>query len=178
MLKIRKAAGFWDWQRIRWLYKRAFPKNERKPISAIKNLTKQGLGDVFVIDDGGFLGFATTMEAGDRVLLDYFAIKKSCRGKGFGGLALKRIKELFKDKRLVVEIERADIPSSDQKTRKARKRFYLNQGLVCTGITVVLFGVRMELLAANGTVTFEEYKDIYLTCAGSKIAKNVVLDEG
>ena len=82
MLKIRKAAGFWDWQRIRWLYKRAFPKNERKPISAIKNLTKQGLGNVFVIEDGGFLGFASIGFLSSYDIIPSLLSSEMCKPRG------------------------------------------------------------------------------------------------
>ena len=79
---------------IFYLYRTAFPQNERKPFSRITSMVKEGRADLWTIRrDGKFAGFAATVNGPDIVLLDYFAVKKSFRGLGVGSEALKLLIE-------------------------------------------------------------------------------------
>ena len=158
--------------RLRMLYKKAFPREERKPFSIIMNMKKRGKTDVWYFEDNGiFLGLATTINGEDKVLIDYFAVAESKRGHGNGGRMLKALIEYYSPRGVFLEIE---IPYEDSKNyseRVRRKEFYLRAGLTEMGTKAKLFGVDMELLGTGFSMTFDEYRAFYLENYG-KFAYN------
>lgn len=165
-----------DWISLYRLYLTAFPKCERKPVWLILSMCRKGTAEVLSIDDGRFLGLVITVLQGDKVLLDYFAVKSCERGGGIGSRALELIRQRYTDKRLLLEIETPDPLAENNADRLRRKSFYLRNGLSDTGIRVSLFGVAMELLTFGQDISFEEYLDIYRLAVGSKRAENNVTE--
>ena len=84
-MEKRQAKGFFDSIRIKKLYKISFPRAERKPYSVIKQMQKEGRGDLWVYEDQGkFLGFATTINGANAVLADIFLQQiPSCSNRCF-----------------------------------------------------------------------------------------------
>ena len=147
-----------DWLRIYLLYRRAFPREERKPFAIIRKMCKEGRTDVWLAKAGGrFAGLATTIN-GDVVLLDYLAVHPKLRSRGVGTAMVQAL--LTRYERLFVEIEAAD--RDDPTGEKARRKaFYLRNGLEEMHVTAILFGVRMELLGRNCSLDFDAYRAFY-----------------
>lgn len=172
---LKAPVSFWDWHKIKKLYMKAFPLNERKPFKLIKHKAAGSETDVWMLDeDGEFLGLAITMNADDLVLLDYFAIHEKKRGGGAGSRALKLLQEQYAGKRFFLEIESVYEEEKDIAMRKRRKSFYLRNGLTEIGIMAKLFGVNMELLGFGCKVSFEEYRGLYRRIYGTWAEKNVI----
>ncbi len=156
-----------DWEHIRRLYLEAFPKCERKPFFLIRHIHRKGAADVWVIrEEERFAGFAITLNSGDLVLLDYYAILPEFRSKGIGTQALRQLCTHYRDRRFFLEIESVyeDAPNHEERVR--RKRFYLAAGLSELRIAVNVFGTNMELLGAGCTLTYEEYLSVYRASFG------------
>lgn len=172
---IRKPRTLRDWWRIRHLYGRAFPDSERKPFAIIRRMYRQGRTDVWLAEtDGHFAGLAATINGSDTVLLDYFAVPEKLRGQGVGSAFLQAL--LVRYQGLFVEIEAAD--QEDPTGEKARrKQFYLRNGMAEMGVTVILFGVRMELLGCGCCLDFDGYRDFYRTHYNAWAAEHVVRPE-
>ncbi|MBQ8199003.1 MAG: GNAT family N-acetyltransferase [Lachnospiraceae bacterium] len=174
-MKLRNPDTKADWKAIKQLYRSAFPLNEKKPFWLIKSKYEKGQADVWVIEkENSFAGMAITMNGGDLVLLDYFAVCADKRSGGIGGEALKSLQEKYSDRRFFLEIESVDKPSPKLPERLRRKKFYLTNGMQEMGVNVKLFGVDMELLGYNCAVSFEEYRNLYLNTYGNWAARNVV----
>ncbi len=174
-MKLRNPDTKADWKAIKQLYRSAFPLNEKKPFWLIKSKYEKGQADVWVIEkENSFAGMAITMNGGDLVLLDYFAVCADKRSGGIGGEALKSLQEKYSDRRFFLEIESVDKPSPKLPERLRRKKFYLANGMQEMGVNVKLFGVDMELLGCNCAVSFEEYRNLYLNTYGNWAARNVV----
>lgn len=172
---LKEPTSWWDWHKIKKLYMKAFPLNERKPFYLIKQKAAGSESDVWMLDQGGeFMGLAITMNADDLVLLDYFAIHENKRGGGYGSKALKKLREYYDGKRFFLEIESVYEEAEDIEIRKRRKNFYLRNGLIEIGIIAKLFGVNMELLGFGCRVSFEEYRGLYRRIYGTWAEKNVV----
>ena len=174
-MKLKKATTLKDWKKIRKLYMSAFPACERKPLSVIRYKQHKKAADVWVVEDEGeFVGLAITMNGLDLVLLDYFAIDDFKRGKGYGSKALKLLQETYADYRFFLEIERTDVEAENIEERKRRKSFYLQNGMMELKVHAVLFGVEMELLGYQCKVSFEEYRNLYVSNYGNLARKNVI----
>lgn len=162
-MRLIKADSFLKIWRIKGLYRAAFPKCERKPFKIIREMQRRGKTDLWYFEeDGKFLGMASTINGSGLILLDYFAVRKDLRGKGYGKRMLKAFIESYEGMGVFGEIETTLVDCPDIEKRKRRKNFYLSVGLSPMGVEVNLFGVRMELIGINTPpLTFEEYRNFY-----------------
>ena len=161
-LTLSRPQSLWQWLKIYSLYRSAFPRCERKPFSMIVKMTRLGKTDTwYCTDQGKFVGIAITINGDDAILLDYFAMDKSLRNSGYGSALLQALIRQYAPKTLFGEIETEFEQCEDLELRKRRKQFYLRNGLKEMGVMVYLFGVKMELLTSDRTMTFEEYRDFY-----------------
>ena len=173
-MEMTQAKGRIQWMRISRLYRQAFPKNERKPLSIIKRNQKLGKSDVWYFEeDGKFLGLATTVNGRGPVLVDYFAVVKGSRDKGHGGEMLDALIHHYRNRGFFGEIELAEEGAPDFIQRSRRKQFYLRHGLVPQKVYVDLFGVEMEVLAIGCEMDFEAYYSFYCENIGEIARKNV-----
>lgn len=159
---------------LKQLYMTSFPKYERKPFRLMQALEKCGKMEILCISDSkNFCGLVITASYKDLVLIDYFAISEELRGKGIGSQSIELIRERYKGKRLFLEIESTLKESSNMDERKKRKNFYLRNKLSESGISVLLFGVEMELLTFGEQVTYEEYRNLYKHLIGNIVSNKI-----
>lgn len=176
-LTLRAPSRPLDWLRIRLLYRRAFPRYERKPFSIIRRMRKEGRTDLWLAEaDGHFAGLAATINAPDVILLDYLAVHEKRRSQGMGSAFLQALLEKYAGRGLFVEIEAADRDDPDG-SKARRKQFYLRNGLADMHVVAILFGVRMELLGRGCTLDFDGYREFYRTYYNSWAAEHVVRPE-
>ena len=154
--------GLSQWLRLLILYRRSFPRAERKPFLTILKKYRAGSTDIWCIrKNDRFLGFAATMNSPRLVMLDYLAVSPKCRGQGIGSVALKELMERYADREFILEIESPYESGADQLLRQKRKQFYVNCGMKPLNIMAEVFGVKMELLGQNTDIGFERYRNFY-----------------
>lgn len=162
VIQMKKPEGFTRWLQLYCLYRTAFPRSERKPVSMILKMYKKGVTDIWCLErEGKFAGLAITINGPDLILLDYFAVSAAHRSEGIGSAALPALMAHYHDKGFFLEIESAleDAPNKIQRER--RKAFYLSCGLQELGATACLFGVNMELLGVRCELDYDKYKVFY-----------------
>lgn len=173
-MKMIKASQLSHWLSIYKLYRKAFPRYERKPFSLIYSMYKKKKTDVWYFEkDGLFAGFAVTINSTKAILIDYLAIAADKRGLGIGSDILKQLQTHYAPIGIFVEIESVFCDVENLKERQRRKQFYLNNGMLPMEVMVVLFGVEMELLGLGCKLNFQEYFSIYYENFGEIAAKNV-----
>lgn len=173
-MKIVQAKNIIQKLRIYRLYVSAFPKCERKPFSIILKMQKKGKTDMWYAESGGnFAGMGLTINGDDIILLDYFAICPQRRGKGIGTELLKALRNLYPEKGFFLEIEKVCEDDGNLHERRRRKNFYLAAGMTELGTDAKLFGVDMELLGFDCSLTFDEYREFYRINYGEFAAKNI-----
>lgn len=174
-MNMNKASSPRQWMQIYFLYRSAFPKAERRPFSTIYSMSKTGKIDVWYFEENDkFAGLATTINGdGELTLLDYFAVSKKNRDKGWGSKMIPQIIEKYQGRNLFGEIEALDPHADNYEDRKRRKQFYLRLGLVPRNIYVSFFGVEMEILTTGYPMTYQEYEDFYRDNLGEKFAENL-----
>ena len=167
-MRLREVTSDMEWGLLEMLYTEAFPENERKPFAMIREKHREKRTDVWVVEqDDECSGLAITMNSGDLVLLDYFAISKEKRGNGLGGESLKILFEMYREKRFFLEVESLSVPADNIEERRRRKQFYLSNGMTELGVNARLFGVEFELLGYDCEVSFPEYFSLYDDIYGS-----------
>lgn len=173
-MKLIQARRAIQWFRIRRLYLRAFPADERKPFSVIRSLQEKQKTDVWYFEKGkAFAGFATTVNGEDTVLLDYLAVTEKKRGKGLGKEMMALLREQYAQKSVFLEIERVcdDAPNAEERMR--RKQFYLSCGMRDMNVHANVFGVEMELLGWDCDIDFDRYRDFYRKNMGEFTVNNI-----
>lgn len=160
---------------IHALYETAFPAGEKKPFSMIVSGQETGLVEILAVEkDDRFLGLAIMAKAGDRVLLDYFAIADEARGHGIGSAALQALREKYQGMRIIIEIESTKcVDEEELLLRTRRKKFYLRNGFTMLPYYIDLWGTEMEMLSNGMPCPYEEYLDIYTTAFGTKVSDKI-----
>ncbi len=175
-MEIRPITDPADWNAIRSLYRTAFPLCERKPFFLIRHIHRKGTADVWVIrENDTFAGFAVTLNAGNMVLLDYYAIVPEFRCSGIGTWALSQLTEHYRARRFFLEVESVYEPAQNLEERIRRKAFYLRAGLKPMHIMVDVFGTNMELLGFECSISYEEYLSVYRENFGISAVKHLKL---
>ncbi len=173
-MKLAKITKLSQWRRIHRLYMSAFPDCERKPFALIIYMYLKGGADIWALEsDGELVGFTVTLKERDMVLIDYFAIAEDKRGLGFGSQALKLLQNLYRGKRLFLEIESVYEASENLGERIRRKNFYLRNNMTEIRVMVNVFGTPMELLGFSCTVNYAEYLSVYVNSMGKWTAKHL-----
>ncbi len=173
-MKFYKPKSLLEIMKIRLLYREAFPRCERKPFAIIMEMAKKGKTDLWYFEDeDGFAGLCATINGSDTILLDYLAVAKKRRGTGVGTSMLTNLFDHYKDYGVFLEIEALDPMAKNNAERIRRREFYLKTGLVPMGTYAKLFGVDMELLGKNCQLSFDEYRNFYLTNYGKFAYDNI-----
>ena len=180
-LVIRQPENIREWLRIYHLYQSAFPANEKKPFSMIRSMQKKGKSDVWYCKiNGKFAGLVITINGPEQILLDYLAVAKKRRGQGVGSEILQAMRKQYGGKGVFLEIEIVEESADNFEERKRRKQFYLSNGMIPMNVFVELFGVDMELLGFDCSLTFEEYhafyRDNYNAWAADHVKRGKLID--
>lgn len=162
---------------IKHLYRKAFPRAEKKPFFLILKKRKEHKMEILSIEDdaGGFLGLAIMVIYRDMALLDYFAISPKHRQNGIGSTAFQMLKARYSDKKFFLEIESTQAEAANSEDRKRRKVFYLKNGMTNLPFCVRLFGVDMEILGASCSFEYRDYCEVYQKVFGNKAVKWIKL---
>ena len=175
-MERKQPTALFQWLKIYRLYQSAFPNNEKRPFSMIRSMCKKGKSDVWYFEEGGrFVGLVITINGPDKVLLDYLAVEESQRGTGIGTEILQKMRSYYKGKGVFLEIESVYEDCDNRNQRLRRKHFYEKSGMTSMEVFVWLFGVKMELMGFDCSLTFDEYhafyRDNYSQWAASHIQK-------
>lgn len=147
-----------------------FPPAEIKPFSIIEKMWKKGCYQAYGFyeeekadkrtgekeeTDGAqplcAYAFLLANKEEHVLLLDYFAVCRQKRGKGYGSLALSLLqKECAGFDALVIEVEDDELDDIDEEVRLVRKRrisFYTHAGCVMTSTRSRVWGVDYRIMA-------------------------------
>lgn len=176
-LVLQKPRSFMHWLQLYRLYLASFPSAERKPFSVIVRMYRAGKTDVWCIcRDNSVVGMVSTVNGGNQVLLDYFAVDSACQNQGVGSEALAMVQQIYARQSLFVEIEstREDAPNHAERLR--RKQFYIRGGMEPLGVFAEVFGVRMELLGSRCRMDFSAYRSFYEAHYSPWAARHILPD--
>jgi len=152
------------------LYKEAFPEAQRIPKWFLKfklRNGKSGFNILYAHDE--WVGLIYTIEYRDILFIQFIAISKSHRSKGFGSKVLDSLKEIHSGKRIALNIEVIDEQASNYQQRLRRKGFYEKNGFLSSGFNVKEPGEDLEMLIFGGTIEKEEIESMYKKLFGNTL---------
>ena len=149
-----------DMERIRALYVRSFPENERGPLEPLVTDPSGCARVAAFYEDAAFLGFACLLIHSGLCHIIYFAIDDAHRGRGYGTLALRAMEEMAGCRVMVdVERERPDAPNNEQRAR--RLRFYARNGYVPSEVGYTWRGESYTVLVKGGNLTADAFGNFW-----------------
>lgn len=147
------------------IYESSFPKNEKMPYENILRMIEEAKFPIEFLaheEDGGLtlgqgdiIGLSITAELDNYDWIWYLAVRKICRGKGYGKQLLQIVKNKcydssYKVKPIIIEIESPDQPiCSNLEERERRYKFFLGQGFRDTGVTYEYAGVLYLIMSSS-----------------------------
>lgn len=153
--------------KIKKLYINAFPKFERLPFWLLVYKSKKKTSDFYAIyDDSQYVGFLFLTYYKDIVYVYYLAIDPSQQSKGYGSKILQYLGDVYKDKRLLLNIEKVDHSADNYEQRLKRKLFYEKNGFQNTEFEIETKDVVYEILYLGDTVYEYEYHTLFESYLG------------
>ena len=174
MLNYTAPKGIAQWADIYQLYRKSFPRSERKPFAMICKKHREGKTDIGRFTrDGKFAGLIITINGDHHILIDYLAVAEDQRGTGIGTGILQLMRKHYEGKSVFLEIESVYEECENKEERLRRKHFYEKCGLESIGVFVWLFGVKMELMSFGCKLTYNEYHAFYRDNYGQWAADHI-----
>ena len=130
-----------QWKEIKTIYMEAFPKRERKPYFALRHSVKTKKAVVMAATEGEqVLGFIVLIPYKDMVMADYLAVSSKVRSRGTGSYIMQNVCRQYKDKKIVLLIERLDDKAENKEQKNAKKKSPLEKvlGTIMGGMGLTL----------------------------------------
>ncbi|WP_303788759.1 GNAT family N-acetyltransferase [Ruminococcus flavefaciens] len=168
----RLRPGNADFRKVKQLYMRAFPDDERAPfLMLVLKAKKKGVDFWSVSCDGKWAGMLYIVSRRDLSYIFYLAVSEEYRGKGIGSAILKSAQQLYKGQRLFLAIEELDKNAENYSERVGRRRFYLRNGFEELHRKLREGSVIYEILGTGGDVKAHEYEALMKGYAGSILSR-------
>lgn len=143
------------------LAKDAFPPEEYLSPNTLIEMSKKKEIDFWALyDDEIFVGFMAVRTYKEMSYLFFLAIFPLLRSHGYGGKAIRTLKELYPDMQQVVDLEMLDPAASNYEQRKSRRSFYLRNGYRETEQFLSYLGVEYEVLCMDEHFHFSTFKEL------------------
>ena len=141
----------------------AFPENERPPVDLFfENLKRDNTLLITYYKNEAFIGFASFILFEDIAYLFFLAVSPIYRHQGYGSEILEDLKEMFKDKVLLLCYEEVNPQYHNYEERKIREAFYLRHGFQDNGFVSDEWGVKFQsAYIGKHKVSFEKYLEIF-----------------
>lgn len=131
--------------------KQDFPPEEIRPWSMFERSFSLGFYTGYgLYDKEKLLSYATFTfsENNNTILLDFYAVDSSLRGKGIGGKFLKELSDKLENKIILLEAENPEFAKNDEdlNIRRRRIEFYKRSGAFLSGITSKVFEADFSIM--------------------------------
>lgn len=151
-----------DKKKTKQLYFDSFPEEERCPFMVLLSKVRKNKGEFFAIyEEDKYIGLIYNIVYKELVYIYYLAIAKELRNKGYGTKVLDDMKNIYKDKKIILMAETLDPDAENYNQRRKRSRFYSKNGFVKQGYVIEEFEVSYDMLGYSSTkVLKEEFKEL------------------
>ncbi len=163
-----------DYKRIKQLYLKAFPAEERAPFGVMMRRVRLGKAEMLNIMDGDtWIGFVYMVCNSSLAYIFYFAVDEKYRGEGYGTQAIKDLQERYSGRRVFLALEDWTVDSPNKEQRIKRHEFYKNCGLLDLPHKIKEASVVFSIMGSGGMVEPHEYRELIENWQGS-ILKHLV----
>lgn len=162
MKLIKISSDFKEKEKLYALNDEAFPKEERIPSEKLLTLLRELNCDAWAFYDEVFVGFAILLADAELQVayLSYFAIDGAYRSKGYGGMALAKLAEVYGGCQIVLDMERMDDSADNYDQRLRRLAFYEKNGYHRAKVGFKYFEMDLEIMCNRGGFREQEFQQL------------------
>lgn len=154
-------ADFADMAALAKLNQAAFPADERLPLADMLALVATGVLKVTALyAQTHFVGFYAVATAKSVAYLSLLAIVPAVRGQGLGSQAITLLRHEYHDYQLVLDLEAIEPTATNAVQRVRRNQFYLKNGFVPSGVTLMFQGIAMTVLCQPAPLQVDAFQNI------------------
>ena len=158
-----------DVAEVQTCFEKTFPPEERPPFEMTISWDNSSFMEIRW--NGQFVGLVDVVECRDLLYVFFLAVEESFQDQGIGSQILTDLKVRYRGKRLFLLADEIDPKYPDIETRKRRFAFYARNGFKPSGVFILEFGVRYEMLIENDPVTKNEFVETMTFLIGEENAK-------
>lgn len=147
-----------DIQKVRQLYEKAFPPEEKLPFEKIYSGKNTALA---FYDEHAFVGFVSLLFYQDLLNIVYFAINPRYRSRGYGSRILNILARSYPNHRIYVDVEIEDNRADNAAQRKKRKDFYMKNHFHPADFTYTFNHVTYEVLVNQKSLRSSELMEFW-----------------
>ncbi|RHP34453.1 GNAT family N-acetyltransferase [Lachnotalea sp. AF33-28] len=150
-----------DFQEVKALKDRAFPKNEQIPMKLLLLWARRSCARFTAYYDGSaFCGMTYTVQNREAVFVLYLAVNDRMRSKGYGSAILRELKALNPGKTILLNVEPADEAADNFPQRLRRINFYKKNGFYETGYRIADKRDNYDILSTSNKFSVSSYQDL------------------
>ncbi|MDO4902722.1 MAG: GNAT family N-acetyltransferase [Limosilactobacillus sp.] len=154
--------GLSNYQEVKQLYRRAFPKYEREPWSWMMLKSKFKQADFMAFyDEDKFVGFSYVIHSRGFHYILFLAINDQLRSQGYGSRIIKQLRSLYPSDSLVLDIEQPDPSAKNNKQRLRRLAFYKRNGFYLTPKKLEEEEVTYQVLATKKNINQRKIDHVF-----------------
>ena len=144
------------------LFEEAFPQIERVDFDLLPDCAENGKADFFAFSDGASpIGFAFVLLPGCYAYVLFYAIDGRFRDRGYGAAILKKLKEHYEGRPLILDVEPPDDTAANSAQRVSRYRFYRKNGFFDLGFEMRDRTGRFRLLSDRPEFDLQSFLESY-----------------
>lgn len=159
---IKITQNFDEKEKLYALNDEAFPREERITSDKLLTLLYELDCDAWAFYDEVFVGFAVLLSNAELQMayLSYFAIDGVHRSKGYGGVALAKLAEVYDGYQIVLDMERMDESADNYDQRLRRLAFYERNGYQRAKVGFKYFKMDLEIMCSHGKFREQEFRQL------------------
>ncbi|MDT6979494.1 GNAT family N-acetyltransferase [Levilactobacillus zymae] len=152
---------------VKTLLKSQFPPVQQFPFWFLQwRARRPGIDFLTFSADSQLVGLAYLITYADVTLVLFLAVTPASQSHGYGRQILTALQARYPHNRFTLNIETLDLYAPNSHQREQRRKFFLKNHYVPSGLTIVDSDIPYEVLVANGHVSLTEYHAIYRRFAG------------
>ena len=147
-------------EKVKALYRRAFPDEERIPWWLLRlNSLRKDIDLTAWMDGDKFCGFTSSVTVEGLHFLLFFAVAEDCRGQGYGSAILQAIQT--EHPAVALNIELLDPAAPNYPERLRRFAFYQKNGFQDAHYHVWEVGGKFRVLSSRLPLDVKRYKQVF-----------------
>lgn len=161
------------------LYLSAFPVEERPSYERLLELSKSPLTRFYAYyDQDQYIGLSYLVVEKDLVYLFFLAVNNQYRSMGYGSLIIRRIKNLYPNYQIIINLEPL-VPANNYHQRLKRFKFYEDNGFIKLDYQINEAGLiyDMMVLKDKSYISKERYLQLTKAYYGTEIFNYVYKED-
>lgn len=144
--------------KLRALYERSFPANERRSLEELFTAFGSAHEMLVLMHEGRFAGFVSLLTWQDLTHILYLAIEPELRGMGLGSEALRLIRAHKPSARILADLE-DDVPGAPNNDQRLRRMsFYRRGGYAPSEVRYDWRGESYVIYVSGGSLSAHEFE--------------------